>query len=56
VGTPGAGLGGLADAIRKPRFATATGLALFGAETRLAGGGGMPGLMGKVLRWLREFF
>ncbi len=56
VGTPGAGLGGLADAIRKPRFATASGLALFGAETRLAGGGGMPGLMGKVLRWLREFF
>ncbi|NIP79556.1 MAG: cell division protein FtsA, partial [Gemmatimonadetes bacterium] len=40
VGTPGAGLGGLADAIRKPRFATASGLALFGAEARLAGGGG----------------
>lgn len=56
VGTPGAELGGLADAVRKPRFATATGLALFGAETRLSGGGGMPGAFGKVLRWLKEFF
>lgn len=56
VGTPGADLGGLADAVRKPRFATATGLALFGAETRLAGGGGVGGTVGKVLGWLREFF
>ena len=56
IGTPGAELGGLADAVRKPRFATATGLALFGAETRLSGGGGMPGPMGKVLAWLKEFF
>jgi cell division protein FtsA len=56
IGTPGAELGGLADAIRKPRFATATGLALFGAETRLAGGGGMPGVVGKVVQWLKEFF
>jgi cell division protein FtsA len=56
VGTPGGGLGGLADAVRKPRFATATGLALFGAEARLAGGGGMPGLLGKIGRWLKEFF
>ena len=56
VGTPGTDLGGLADAVRKPRFATGTGLALFGAETRLAGGGGAPGAFGKVLQWLREFF
>ena len=56
VGTPGTDLGGLADAIRKPRFATATGLALFGAETRVSGGGGMPGAMGKLMAWLREFF
>ena len=56
VGTPGAELGGLADAVRKPRFATATGLALFGAETRLAGGGGMPGAMGQLIQWLKEFF
>jgi cell division protein FtsA len=55
-GNPGAGLGGLADAVRKPRFATATGLALFGAETRLSGGGGMPGVFGKAVQWLREFF
>jgi cell division protein FtsA len=56
VGTPGTDLGGLADAVRKPRFATATGLALFGAETRLSGGGGAPGTLGKVAQWLREFF
>jgi len=56
VGTPGTELGGLADAVRKPRFATATGLALFGAETRLAGGGGMPGPMGQLMQWLKEFF
>lgn len=56
VGTPGAELGGLADAVRKPRFSAATGLALFGAETRLAGGGGMPGPLGGLLQWLKEFF
>ncbi len=56
VGVPGAGLGGLADAVRKQRFATATGLALFGAESRLATGGGMPGVVGQVFAWLREFF
>jgi cell division protein FtsA len=56
VGTPGTELGGLADAVRKPRFATATGLALFGAETRIAGGGGRPGPMGKLVTWLKEFF
>ncbi|MGK7311966.1 MAG: cell division protein FtsA [Candidatus Longimicrobiales bacterium M2_2A_002] len=56
VGTPGTELGGLADAVRKPRFATATGLALFGAETRLAGGGGRPGALGQLIQWLKEFF
>jgi cell division protein FtsA len=56
VGTPGTDLGGLADAVRKPRFATATGLALFGAETRLAGGGGAPGVFGPIVQWLKEFF
>jgi cell division protein FtsA len=56
IGTPGTDLGGLADAVRKPRFATGTGLALFGAETRMAGGGGMPGAFGKLARWLKEFF
>ncbi len=56
VGTPGTDLGGLADAVRKPRFSAATGLALFGAETRLAGGGGMPGPLGGLMQWLKEFF
>ena len=56
IGTPGTELGGLADAVRKPRFATATGLALFGAETRMAGGSGTGGAFGKVIGWLREFF
>jgi cell division protein FtsA len=56
MGTPATDLGGLADAVRKPRFATATGLALFGAETRMSGGGGMPGVVGKLATWLKEFF
>ncbi len=56
VGIPGEGLGGLADAVRKPRFSTATGLALFGAEQRLTGGGAAPGLVSRIVQWLREFF
>jgi cell division protein FtsA len=59
VGTPGEGLLGLADSVRRPQFATATGLALFAGDAvadsafgaRLA-----DGVPGRVLAWLREFF
>lgn len=59
VGQPGEGLLGLADSVRRPQFATATGLALFAADTVSDGtfgarlGEGMPG---RVLAWLKEFF
>jgi cell division protein FtsA len=59
VGLAGEGLTGLADTIRKPQFATATGLTLFGAQ-RIAEAGFAAsfrqGAAGKVLDWLREFF
>ncbi|MEJ2216395.1 MAG: cell division protein FtsA [Gemmatimonadota bacterium] len=59
VGVPGESLGGLVDAVRKPKFATAVGLALHGAEqdqevvqsVRLG-----QGALGRILDWLREFF
>jgi len=61
VGIPGDGLSGLADSVRRPQFATATGLALIGAEmlaeAGIASGFGFgDGLVGKVSAWIREFF
>lgn len=59
-GAPGEGLTGLADSIRRPKFATAAGLMAFGVE-RIRddlGNGRRPGLraLAKVGGWLREFF
>ena len=60
IGIAGDGLTGLADSVRKPHFATATGLAIFGAEIIAeqggAGFGFGHGAVGKVLGWLKEFF
>jgi cell division protein FtsA len=61
VGVPGEGLVGLVDSVRKPHFATAAGLAIFGAEiiAEQNGGGGFsfgPNAVGRVLGWLKEFF
>ena len=61
IGVPGEGLGGLSDSVRKPHFATAAGLAIFGAEIIAEQGAGAgfgfgSGAVGKVLGWLREFF
>jgi cell division protein FtsA len=59
VGLPGDGLMGLADSVRRPYFATATGLALFASdaisEPGLAGSL-RNGVGGRVAAWLREFF
>ncbi|MGH7576043.1 MAG: cell division protein FtsA, partial [Longimicrobiales bacterium] len=59
IGLPGAGLTGLTDAVRDGRYATATGLTLFGAglttETGLAAAFA-DGAVGKVIAWVREFF
>jgi cell division protein FtsA len=59
IGAPGDGLAGLSDSVMLPQYATATGLALLGAERvaeatlgiRLGGG-----VAGRVMAWIREFF
>jgi len=59
VGTPGDGLGGLVDSVRRPKFATATGLAIYGANLSIKAGiagGSRDGMVGKVVGWLKEFF
>ena len=53
VGAPGTRLAGLADSVRRPKFATAVGLALHAADT---GGAADGGPVGRVLSWIREFF
>lgn len=59
VGVPGEGLTGLADSVRRPQFATATGLALFAADAMTDGAFGArlsDGLVGRAVAWLKEFF
>jgi cell division protein FtsA len=59
IGIPGDGLAGLADAVRRPKFATATGLALYGASRSLETGGGAgfaEGAVGRLVAWLKDFF
>ena len=59
-GVPGEGLAVLADSVRRPRFATAAGLVLYGADRYDETGDGAStlasGLMSKVGAWLKEFF
>jgi cell division protein FtsA len=59
-GTPGDGLTGLADSVKRPKFATAAGLMLFGAarirEDLGNGRGSTLRTLAKVGGWLREFF
>jgi len=60
VGVPSEGLGGLADAVRRPRFAVAAGLALWGADRFAETGRGAStitsGVFTKLGTWLKEFF
>jgi cell division protein FtsA len=59
-GVPGEGLAGLADSVGRPKFATAAGLALYGADRYEETGYGAStltsGLVSKVGSWLKEFF
>ena len=59
-GVPGEGLTGLADSVGRPKFATAAGLALYGADRFEETGDGAStltsGLVSKVGSWLKEFF
>lgn len=60
VGVPREGLGGLFDAVARPGFAVATGLALAGADRFMETGEGgstmTSGLLTRAGAWLREFF
>lgn len=65
LGIPGEGLGGLADSIRKPKFATAAGLVLYGSRRVLrdlpagdaqASGGSVNGAIQWMRDWLADFF
>jgi cell division protein FtsA len=60
VGVPGEGLTGLADAVGRPRFATAAGLALRGADRFFETGEGAStfasGWTARALAGLKEFF
>ncbi len=60
IGFAGEGLAGLTDSVRGSKFATATGLALYGAEQSLEAGGFSgafaEGALGRIAAWLKEFF
>ena len=60
LGVPGEGLSGLADSVGRPRFSTAAGLALLGAdrfaETGVGASTRTSGVLSKVGAWLKEFF
>ncbi|MXX72319.1 MAG: cell division protein FtsA [Gemmatimonadetes bacterium] len=60
IGVPGEGLRGLADLVARPGFATAAGLALYGADYFIDTGEGAStlasGVVTRVGAWLKEFF
>ena len=60
VGVPEEGLAGLADAVRRPRFSTVTGLCLYGADRFYETGEGAStlssGVVSRIGAWIREFF
>ncbi len=69
VGSPADGIGGLSDSVEAPRFATAVGLALYGAHRMALGIAGASGsrrksmsapgmdrLAQRVKAWLQDFF
>jgi cell division protein FtsA len=60
IGVPAEGLSGLADSVRRPRFAVAAGLALWGADRFAETGRGAStvtsGVLTKLGTWLKEFF
>jgi len=60
LGVPREGLGGLADSVGRPKFTTATGLALWGADRFGETGEGAStltsGMLTKLGTWLKEFF
>lgn len=57
VGKPGIGLTGMVKPVEDPRFATAVGLALYGAMRRNGRSGGTVGrACGRLTAWFKDFF
>ncbi|HEX8394112.1 MAG TPA: cell division protein FtsA [Longimicrobium sp.] len=64
IGVPGEGLGGLADSVRRPKFATAAGLAVYGSrrlitdtpETSALAGASVNGIVKRISDWIADFF
>jgi cell division protein FtsA len=64
IGVPGDGLGGLADSVRRPKFATAAGLAIYGSRRALsdapegsaAAGASVNGVIKWMRDWISDFF
>ncbi len=57
TGEPGVGLSGLADAVRRPKFATTVGLAAYGGQrTRRNGHGPIWRAVRRTNAWLKDFF
>jgi cell division protein FtsA len=67
VGVPGEHVGGLSDSVEAPRFATAVGLALYGANRLVTSGGapsakrnfnspGVDKIAKRMKNWLEDFF
>lgn len=58
IGVPGSGLGGLVESVQAPKFATAAGLALYGARRvslELTDGQAGSGSPANVIRWMRDW-
>ncbi|UCG75135.1 MAG: cell division protein FtsA [Gemmatimonadota bacterium] len=57
MGEPGIGMSGLADAVRRPKFATSVGLAAYGGRHgRRNGRGPLRRVATKANAWLKDFF
>ena len=58
ISIPGEGLTGLVESIRAPKFATAAGLALYGARrvsAEMTAGGAGAGSPANVIKWMRDW-
>jgi cell division protein FtsA len=60
MGVPGEELSGLADSVRRPKFATAAGLVVYGSRRAMAdlpqgGSHAGAGPVGGVIRWMRDW-
>ena len=59
IGVPGEGLGGLADSVRRPKFSTAAGLAVYGSRRLVSEapeGSAMSGAsVNGVIKWMRDW-